>query len=406
MHKIIEIPRDIEVPETSLWAKLPIIGLVLGVIGLGPLMLMYGSDKINVQFGYLFAFIYWLTIALGAMIIVMIQHVVRSGWVIVVRRIVENMMMTIFVFAALFIPIAIFSHDIYPWMHEADLDAILLKKVPYLNDTFFYVRAVLYFVLWIFFAAALYLKSTSQDNQAGGDSATRFLWKVGTIGLPVYALSQSFAGFDWVMSLQPHWYSTIFGVYFFAGSILAAWSMLALVCMGLQRAGMLKSAITTEHYHDIGKYIFGFTVFWTYIAFSQFFLIWYANIPEETEFFIHRLHHGWGTISWMMPITHFFVPFFFLLSRHVKRSRIGLAVAAVYILFVHLIDIYWLIMPTAGAHGPGEPLHLGEGLLVHGLAWVGIGGFFFAAFGFIMKRNKLLAIGDPRIEESLSHENY
>lgn len=406
MHKAPEIPTDIELDSSSIWAKLPVIGVVLGVVGLGGLFALFGSNKTHVQFSYLFAFVYWLTIALGAMIIVKIQHVVRAGWVIVIRRLAENIMMTVFVFAALFIPLFIFAHDIYPWMHEEHIDAIIERKLPYLNDTFFYVRAVIYFALWLLFAAVLYQKSTSQDNQAGGDSASRFLWKVGTIGLPVYALSQTFAGFDWVMSLQPHWYSTIFGVYFFAGSILSAWSMLALVSMGLQRSGMLKTAITTEHYHDIGKYMFGFTVFWTYIAFSQFFLIWYANIPETTEFYIHRLHHGWEAISWSMPITHFFVPFFFLLSRHVKRNRICLAVAAVYILFVHMVDLYWLILPTAGAHSEAGSMHIAQDIHIDILAIVGIGGLFFAALGFIMKRNKLLAVGDPRLEESLTHENY
>jgi hypothetical protein len=221
-------------------------------------------------------------------------------------------------------------------------------------------------------------------------------------------LSQTFAAFDWLMSLQPHWYSTIFGVYFFAGSMLFTFSFMVLILLGLQKAGALRNVVTTEHYHDLGKFMFGFTVFWAYIGFSQFMIIWYANIPEEVEFYYHRLAHGWEFVSWMMPITHFFVPFLFLLSRHVKRHRTGLAVGAVWIIVMHIIDIYWLVMPNFAAHGlkVGEHaphMHVNVGDIG---ALIGVFGIFLAVFGFLLNRNSLAASGDPRFEESLAHENY
>ena len=164
-------------------------------------------------------------------------------------------------------------------------------KAPYLNEGFFFIRAGAYFVLWTLLALVYYRRSVAQD--AGGKKEmTKLLVVLSPMGIAIYALSQTFAAFDWLMSLQPHWYSTIFGVYFFAGSMLFTFSFMALVLMGLQKAGALTNVVTTEHYHDLGKFMFGFTVFWAYIGFSQFMLIWYANIPEEVEFYYHRLDHA------------------------------------------------------------------------------------------------------------------
>jgi hypothetical protein len=183
-------------------------------------------------------------------------------------------------------------------------------------------------------------------------------------------------------------------------------ALMALLAMGLQAGGMLKKAVTTEHFHDLGKYTFGFTIFWAYIAFSQFILIWYANIPEETEFYMVRLEGGWAPVSYLLPVLHFFLPFLFLLSRHVKRNRVGLAIGATWVLLMYLLDMYWLILPNFGIHGAGHhEAHLA-------LSWtdftalLGIGGVFLATYGYFLGRNKVIAINDPRLEESLAHENF
>jgi hypothetical protein len=436
--KVIERPTDITVPGTSLWAKLPIVaGGVGGVATLATIGMMFGEHKERAYFSYLFAFMTVLSLALGSLIFVLIQHVARAGWSAVVRRIAENSAATLPLFAVLFLPIAFLGfHDLYPWSHESD--KVLEAKRWWLgaaggNGSMakFIVRAVIFFAVWIGLSWVLRKRSTAQDSLANDkekrNAVTLSLWGLSAGGIFLYALSQSFAAIDWLMSLQPHWYSTMFGVYYFAGSMVGFYSFLALAAMALQKGGMLKSAITTEHYHDIGKFMFGHTVFWAYVTFSQFMLIWYANIPEETEYFMNRMEGGWQWLSYAMPLIHFFIPFLFLISRHVKRSRVGLAVGAVWLLAVHVLDIFWIVIPNAGAHhGPpagaehgaaGEAVsHAAAAVAEHGphfslaltdiTALVGIAGLFLAVFAFLMKKNAVVCIGDPRLDESLAHENF
>lgn len=400
-------PTDINIPQDSLWAKLPVIGGVVGLVCLfATIGFAGGEHRARAMFSYLFAFEVFLGLALAALGFLLIDTVARAAWSVVIRRIAETMAATLPVFAVLFIPIiAIGYHELYPWTHETD--AVLERKRWFLSDGFFMGRAVAYFVIWSILAIVMYRGSIANDtttDAAALERRVRRLWAVASAGIILYALTQSFAAIDWMMSLMPHWYSTIFGVYFFAASVQAYFAFIALVTMALQRAGVLKEAVTTEHFHDLGKYAFGFTIFWAYIAFSQFILIWYANIPEETEFYIMRLHGGWAGISYALPVLHFFVPFFFLLSRHVKRKRVGLGLGASYILFMYLVDFYWLILPNFKVEGSHEShLHI---VWTDITALLGIGGVFFAVFAFLLKRNRVIAINDPRLTESLVHENY
>jgi len=244
------------------------------------------------------------------------------------------------------------------------------------------------------------------ENPSERERMVHVIRKVCAGGIWLYGLSLSFAAIDWVMSLQPHWYSTIFGVYFFAASIQAFFALTALIAFGLQRGGMLKTAITVEHFHDLGKFTFGFTVFWAYIAFSQFVLIWYANIPEEVVFYMTRLEGGWSNVSYFLPIGHFFLPFIFLLSRKVKRHRLGLTVGAIWVLAMYLMDFYWLILPNFGTHGEPHQAAVFAPTLTDLTALLGIGGVFVAVFGFFLNRNKVISINDPRLPESLVHENF
>ncbi len=408
-HHPIEKPSDITIPAGSLWAKLPAIGGVMAVVGLGiTLDATLGEQKDRAMFSYLFAFEVFLGIALAALGWLVVDHTVRSAWSVVVRRIAETMAATLPVFAVLFIPIAALGmHSLYPWTHETDV--ILERKRWFLTEGFFFGRAALYFVLWTAFAWTLYSWSTRQDALADKprdrEALIKKTWTLSAVGIFVYGLSQSFQAIDWMMSLQPHWYSTIFGVYFFAASTLAFFATLALLTMGLQRAGVLKEAVTAEHFHDLGKFTFGWTIFWAYIAVSQFLLIWYANLPEETEFYMVRMEGGWDWVSYGLPVFHFFLPFLFLLSRQVKRNRKLLAGACVYTLAMYLLDLYWLILPNFGLHGEGHHPHLAVSWLDLS-ALVGVGGVFLAAFGFLLNRNKVVAINDPRLPESLVHENY
>jgi hypothetical protein len=400
-------PTDITIPETSLWARGPVIGGVLAVVGLGSVLGMAGgADRARAMFSYLFAFEVFLGLALAALGYLLIDTVSRAAWSVTTRRITETMAATLPLFAILFLPIiTIGYHELYPWTHETD--TVLERKRWFLSDGFFMGRAVIYFLLWTVLSAVMYRSSVAQDSMTDAsarEQRIRRIWAIAAPGIIIYALTQSFAAIDWVMSLMPHWYSTIFGVYFFAASVQAYFALMALVVMGLQRGGVLKESVTPEHFHDLGKYAFGYTIFWAYIAFSQFILIWYANMPEETEFYVMRIHGGWSFVSYGLPIFHFFVPFFFLLSRHVKRRRIGLALGATYILFMYLVDFYWLILPNFKVEGATEShLHL---VWTDIMALVGMGGAFFALFTWLLKRNKVLAVNDPRLYESLVHENY
>ena len=408
MSHAIEKPKDITIPAGSLWAKLPMLGGGAAVIGLGAtLAAAMGEGRARAMFSYLFAFEAVLAIALGALGWVLIDHTVRASWSTVIKRIAETVAVTLPVFVLLWVPIGTIGfHDLYPWTHEAD--AVLDRKRWFLSNGFFFGRAALYFVIWSFLSWTLYRTSVKQDTASESElkGLTHRLWRLSAPGIILYALSQSFQAIDWLMSLQPHWYSTMFGVYYFAASILAFYAFMVLASMGLQRAGVMKTAISTEHFHDMGKFLYGYTVFWAYIAFSQFMLIWYANLPEETVFYMVRNTGGWHYVSYALPVLHFFVPFFFFLSRHVKRNRTALACGAVWTLVMHCVDLYWLVLPNYGTHGEGAH----EAVLA--ISWtdvaalVGMAGAFLAVFGYFLSKNKVVGINDPRLPESLAHENY
>lgn len=411
-HSEIKKPEDIQVPPSSFLAKLPMLGGILAVAGLGATLgSAFGEHKGRAMFSYLFAYETVLGIALGALGWLLIDHTVRAGWGVVIRRLVENATATLPVFAVLWLPIGLLGlHELYPWSHTEHLDEILRKKTWFLAPGAWYVRSAIYLVVWSALGWFLYSTSVKQDslgdNHAERDRLIHLIRKVCAGGIFLYGVTLSFGAIDWMMSLQPHWYSTIFGVYYFAASILAFWAFITLMSMAAQASGVMKTAITTEHFHDMGKFVFGYTVFWAYIAFSQFVLIWYANIPEETEFFMVRVEGGWQYLSYGLPLLHFFVPFLFLLSRQVKRNRTLLGLASVWTLVMHAVDIYWLVMPNYGAHSGGhhEP-HL-EVSYLDFTALIGVAGVFLAAYGFFLNKNKTVAVNDPRLVESLAHENY
>jgi hypothetical protein len=381
------------------WSNLPKIGGGLGILGIGASIALSMGDMKQFYFSYLVAFMYFLSIALGALFFVLAHYVTKAGWNIVVRRIAENLMGTLPVFALLFIPIAVGLHDIYH--HWADPtvmanDPLLQKKAPYLNIPFFYARAALYFVIWTFMGRYIWIRSVRQDK-TGDHDTSRLLRNRSAPFLFLFALSVTYAVFDWVMSLDPHWYSTMYGVYFFAGSSVGIFAMLVLVCMGLQRGGMLQDIINVEHYHDIGKYLFAFTIFWSYIAFCQYMLIWYANMPEETMWFEHRQSGGWENVSITLMACHFGIPMFFLMSRHIKRNRTTLFIGALWMLGIHYVDLYCQIMPVLHHHFHPSIVDL--------TTFIGVGGIMFAAFGVLLGKSALIPLKDPRLAESLAFKN-
>ncbi len=284
---------------------------------------------------------------------------------------------------------------------------IIGSKSGYLNKGFFFLRVLIYFGLWTLVSQLLFRNSTRQDATKD-HSWTRRSQGMAPWAIPVMALSTTFAAFDWYMSLLPSWYSTIFGVWHFAASMVALHATLTLTTLWLHKKGLLGEMVNVEHFHDMGKLLFGFNCFWAYISFSQYFLIWYAAIPEEVDFYHLRWGEGpWTTVSWAICIFHFAVPFVLLMSRNVKRNLGWLAAGAVMLLVMHVVEMYWLVLPNyARAMGiaPRDPASLTVSPLDL-LCFVGVGGVYLAAVLYRMAKHPLVAVGDPRFERSAHFEN-
>jgi len=397
-HETASAAGELRIPAGHRLAKLPVAGLGLALVG-GALLLVFGSAHPQRFFAaWLVAFVFFLSIALGCLYFALIHTAMTGSWGVVVRRVAENAAATLPLFALLFLPVAFGLHSLYHWSHPDAVahDALLRFKQPYLNERFFFARAALYFVVWSGIALWFRRLSRRQDESSDPQLAARLRRYSGALLIPL-ALTHTFAAFDWVMSLAPHWYSTIFGVYAFAGGLVAGFALTALAAVAFQRSGLVPG-ITTEHFHDLGKLLFAFTVFWAYIAFCQFFLIWYGNIPEETIFYRVRLAGGWKLVTIALAVGHFALPFFFLMSRTVKRNAATLVAAALWLLAMHYVDVYWLVIPSIEGLGarPG---------IVDVAAMLAVGGAFLGAFGWLMVRSPLVPQGDPRLAESLAFEN-
>jgi hypothetical protein len=372
------------------------IFLGAGILGAVLCVVSFMQNRRDFFASYLTAFAFFLAIALGSFFFVFVQHLARSAWSVTVRRVSETAAANLPWMALLFIPIVIGAHDLLPWLdpHMRATDHLVQIKAPYLNPTFLWIRAAAYFIIWS--ALSLFFLNTSRKQDESNDPAlTTRMGKVAAIAAILFTLTQTFWAFDWIMSLDPHWFSTMFGVYYFAGSVVAQYCFLILVSAALRNKTGRKDIYRTDHFHDAGKLLFGHNVFWTYIGFSQFFLIWYANIPEETLFFLHRAAGSWKVISLMLPWCHFAIPFLYLMSWHVKRNIIAISVGCVWLLTMCYIDIYWLNFHHEGAH--------------FGLSDVGsilaVGGFFL--FLFIRRLNgaNLIPAGDPRLADCLTYDN-
>lgn len=383
------------------------VGAILAVLGLGAAAFvgLRGEDGgKHFWFSYLHNLTFVLTISLGALFFVILQHLTRAGWSAALRRIAEFMTGNLWILAIAFLPILlqVLSHKttIYIWLDEelAQNDHLIHAKHGYLNASFFAARCVFYFVVWTGLARFYGKRSLAQDHN-GDLKHTVTMQKFSPISMLLFASTLTFAAFDILMSLDPHWYSTMFGVYIFAGTVLSFLAACILMTRYVQSHGALTKTVTVEHYHDLGKLQFGFVFFWSYIAFSQFMLYWYANIPEETIWYKHRMEGGWTNWSWALLFGHFAIPFIGLISRHAKRRLPILSFWAAYLLVMHWVDLYWLIMPNL------DPHHAPFGL-VDVACCVGMVGLWLAGFGVASKGKNLLAVRDPRLNESLAFQNF
>jgi hypothetical protein len=391
-------PEQALLPAAHPLARLPLLGIGIAVAGLALAGALAGADPTRFFAAWLVAFLFFLTLALGCLYFVLIHTATQASWGVVVRRVAETGAATLPVFALLFVPVALGLHELYPWSRpEAAADALLRWKRPYLNESFFYVRAAVYFLVWSAIAVWFLRLSYRQDHGSDHAAAARLRRFSGALLIPL-GVTHTLAAFDWVMSLDPHWYSTIFGVYSFSGALVAGFAFLAVMAVGLQRSRLLPGVFSSEHFHDLGKLLFAFMVFWAYIAFSQYLLIWYGNMPEETIWFRERLAGSWLALSVALALGHFVFPFLFLLPRATKRNGATLVAAALWLLLMHLVDVYWTVVPSihAQAARPG---------LVDVGALLAVGGVFLAAFGWLLRGHPLLPVGDPRLPESLAFEN-
>ncbi|MFH2008046.1 MAG: hypothetical protein ABI333_15800 [bacterium] len=409
--------QDVTLAAGHRWQRLYLLFGGLGLLGLAASFVLKGyAPKGQLGFSYLVAFVFWLSIALGGFFFVLVQFASRAGWSVTVRRMAETVMATLPLFLLLFIPVIWSMHDLYHhWLDLAAVarDPLLRHKSPWLNERFFQLRAAVYLLAWAGFATYFYLQSVKQDTTKD-HAITRRLQLLSAPGLIVFAVTVSFAAFDWIMSIDPHWYSTIFGVYYFAGCLVAIFSVLCILAVLLPRTGALpEGVVTVEHLHDLGKLLFGFTVFWAYIAVSQFLLYWYGNIPEETIFFAKRWYvvpeaanaskvwplSTWRHLTTFLALGHFVVPFLFLLPRTIKRHPTFLLLGACWMLLMHLCDTFWLIMPNL--HKAGIQVSVLDLTTL-----LGVGGIFLAGFFWLLRRQALVPVGDPRLPEALRFENF
>jgi hypothetical protein len=372
---------------------LALAGWIMAAVG-------FTANRAQFHVSYLISFTYCISILLGGLFFLMVQHLTGSAWSVTVRRFMEGIVFTMPVAALLFLPVAFGLHSLYEWTHTEVVaaDPVLSGKASYLNDRFFLIRAAIFLGLWSLWSWKLYRHSTKQDTSVDPIEHMHGASRWSAPGLLMVILTGTLASFDWIMSLDPHWYSTIFGLYVFSGGAQAFFALLILVCLAFRKAGILRREITAEHYHDLGKWLFALTVFWAYIGFSQYMLIWYANIPEETIFYRHRLEGSWSAWSLLLLFGRFILPFLILLPRASKRTISILAPMAGWVLFCHFVDHYWLIAPNFQKHGVS--LHWMDAAML-----IAVASTLAFTFWWRLKRHSLVPVRDPRLEQALDFHN-
>jgi len=382
--------------DDRLWRRGRKVLVPIATGGWAACAVAFRLDPARLHASYLVAYAFFLTLALGALFFVMLQHLTGAAWSVTMRRMAENAMVLLPLGAVLFVPIAAGLPSLYEWARPDAVaaDPILQGKAAFLNPRFFLLRTAFYFVLWSLWAWKLYRNSVRGTGLRACQSSQR--WSAP--GMIMLTVTVALASFDWLMSLDPHWYSTMFGVYVYSGAALAFIAALILILLAFRGADVLRYSVNHEHYHDLGKWLFALTVFWAYIAFSQYMLIWYANLPEETAWFRDRLVGSWRGVSMLLVVGHFLVPFFVLISRAAKRKLGLLAAAAAWVLFMQYTDLYWIAMPVFSK----------SGVTPHWIdlaALAAVGGTFALAFWWRLRAHPLAPINDIRFEKALEFTN-
>lgn len=385
----------IEYQKKDLPVKIQTIGLILFSIGLLAVIIGYLTDSTRIAFNNIIIFTFLTSVGLGSLFLVAIEYLGGAVWSTPFRRIPEFLSAIILVLPIVVLPLIFSMGNIFHWMHPeiVNSDKILIEKAPYLNTTFFIIRIAVFLAVWIFFYYLITKNSRNQDVSKD-QTLTKKNIKISAIFIPLFAITITFTGIDWLMSLEPHWFSTIFGVYYFSGSVLAALSAVTIIAVLLNENGYLVKGLTSDHYYSLGALLFAFTNFWAYIAFSQFLLIWYANLPEETFWFLQRWEGNWVIFTIGLMIIRFVIPYFGLLSQPSKMDPKRLIIVSSIILFAHWYDLYWLAMPNLSK----------EGVL---FGWQEFGFILFAigliilVFNFVSKKYNHVPIGDPKLKRGI-----
>jgi len=376
------------------------VALLTGVVGLALCAFGWYSDATQFYQSYLLGFMLWLGIALGSFVLLSLHHLVGGGWGFVIQRLLEAGARTILLLALLFVPLFFGMQELYLWARPeaVAMDELLQYKSAYLNVQFFWIRAVAYFLLWSGFIFLLTKWSYAQDS-SGDPELSRKAQRLGGPGILLYVITLTFASIDWIMSLDPHWFSTMFGFIFVIGQVLLTMAFVIVVLSRVIGLEPLSRLVREKHIHDLGNLLLAFVALWAYISLSQFLIIWSGNLPEEIPWYMHRMHGGWDVVAVGIVLFHFTVPFALLLSRRNKQRLNVLAKIAVAIIVMRFVDLYWIIVPNF------SPEHFS----VHWLdiaAPIGIGGVWMAAFLHGLKKRSLLPMNDPRLKEALLHESH
>jgi hypothetical protein len=390
--------------EVSRWQSLALgIGAIATIAWLVGLVVGGEHGKEQALRSWLLGFIYWAGISVGSIGILLLQYLTGGAWGVVIRRIAEAGSRTIIWVAVLFAPIMLGITTIYHW--ATDIDKIVQWRIIYLNPTSFGVRAIIYFAIWFIIAYLLNKWSAQQDETTNPEDSAKFLGRATAFSGPtmvIFALVVTFASIDWVMTLDKHWFSTIWGLLYLIGWALTTFAFIVALLANLMDKEPFNRILGKKHFHDIGKLMLALVMVWTYFNLSQFLIIYSGNIPEETPWYITRMNGGWQYVGLILILFHFAFPFLILLSRDVKRNAKWLSMMAVFILLIRFVDIYYHIGPTSFHGQPhyGNPFHINW---MDFVAPVAVGGLWLWWFFGELKKRPLLPHQDPFVENAIKH---
>ncbi|MEK9728224.1 MAG: hypothetical protein VW397_09000 [Candidatus Margulisiibacteriota bacterium] len=384
-------------------SKLDKLGKFFVALGILIISILFFNNKTNQMFfvNYLSVFTFFISASLGATFLILLMHLTRGGWGTVVKRVPEHLMSFLPIFALFFLPLLFGLDYIFEWLDPNVIanDYLVQKKLPYLNLPFFIIRNIFYFSVFSIVGYYYSKKSIEQDTAIGDNinKITKSLQRKSPVALLLMSLAVSFASFDWLMSLYSHWFSTIFGIYYFAGCIVFCLAITIITYELLKHFKFLDQYPNVEHFHDLSKLLYGFLIFWAYVSFSQYFLTWYANIPEFTQWYYPRLNGEWGNLFYLLIVLHFILPLFGFMSRHVKRNRFARILFSLLVIVVHYFDLRFTIYPNFTKINEISGV---EYLLIISFTLILVPLLYFKINKF-----KIIPQNDPRLSESKKLEN-